>query len=459
MPEFWYEVLFESLVIVILILANSVFALSEMALVSARKSRLQHLLENGDHRAKLVLELTSSPNRFLSTIQFGITLVVILSGAFGGATLAFKLGLVLDPLFESVPLLQGQGENVGLTIVVVAITVGSLVIGELVPKRLALSYPEAIALWIAPPINGLSKLAGPIVHLMSASTDLAFKICGIKLSKQAPVSEEELKILVEEGLHAGVLDKAEKEMVESVLELDQLTVGDLMTPRTSIVWLNVKDPDELSWRKIVASGHSHFPVYENSRDNVLGMVSVKALWANLSLAHRAELRNLLSEPCFVPTGMKAIKLLETFKHHGTHVALVSDEFGGVDGLISLNDVLEAIVGEMPTKDQPKKHQAKLRADGSWLVDAMVEIEEFKEKLAITEDLPDEDQDEYQTVGGFVINRFGRIPEEGDSFVYNDYRFEVVDMDRHRIDKILVIPTGNKASSSEVEAGLPKEQEQ
>jgi putative hemolysin len=366
-------------------------------------------------------------------VQFGITLVAIFSGAFGGVTLAS----IMAKLIEPIPVVGIYSASISLTIVVMGITVASLIFGELVPKRLALTYPDTISMIFAIPLDFLSRLAAPFVDLCSRATDAALHLIGIRSHHSEPtVSDDEVRILIREGLRTGVFKKSEGDMVEGVLDLDELRVGEIMTPRTRIVWLNIDDPDEVNWRKIVASGNSHFPVYQNSRDNVLGTVSVKALWANLSLAQKAELKSLLVEPLFVPTSMSGMKLLETFKQNGVHFALVTDEFGGVDGLVSLNDVLEAVVGEMPSKDQPKKHQIKKIDDASWVVDAMVEIDEFKNTFGFNE-LPDEDADEYQTVGGFVINRFGRIPDEGDALEFKGFRLEVLDMDKHRIDKVLV----------------------
>ncbi|MFZ5806626.1 MAG: hemolysin family protein [Verrucomicrobiota bacterium] len=424
----------EIIVIFLLILANGIFAMAEIALVSARKSRLQKWVKDGDKRAAVALELTASPNRFLSTVQFGITLVGICAGAFGGVTLAKQIADWIRPL----PYVGNYGESIGMTTVVLGITILSIIFGELVPKRIALNYPEKIALVMAKPMDALSRFFSPIVNVLSMVTDAALNLFGVKEKKESPVSEEELKILLSQGFMAGVLQKTEKEMMEGVLDLDRLTVDSIMTPQPNIVWLHANDPDELNWRKIVASGHSYFPVYEGQKENVLGMVSVKALWANLSLANKAEIRAVLTDPFFVPTSMTVIKLLENFKQMGRHVALVTNEFGDVEGLVSLQDVLESIVGEMPSREHVKKHRARQRSDGSWMVDAMLDIDEFKTKLEFKE-LPGEKDGEYQTVGGFIIHQLGKIPEEGDMFEFQGMKFEVLDKDRHKIDKILIMP--------------------
>lgn len=431
MPDIGFDII----IVLLLVLANGLFSMAEMSMVSARKAKLQKLAEEGNLRAKLAYEIACEPNSFLSTGQIGITLIGILAGAFGGATIAEKIRF----LFEPIPWIGRYSESISLFLVVLAITILSIIIGELIPKRLALLHPEPIAIFMARPIQLLSQLAKPFVDMLGWIIEKSFALFGVKTSRENVVSEDEVKMLMQEGVHAGVIQKAEKEMVDGVLDLDTLKVEDLFTSRTRIIWLNVDDPDEVNWRKIVASGHSHFPVYQGNRDLVLGMVSVKSLWANLSLANKADLRTLVNEPTFVPSSMSAIALLETFKKTGKHVALVSDEFGGVEGLVTLNDVLEAIVGELPSKDQPKRYQARLRPDGSWLADAMIDIDELKETIHLDALPSNDDQDEYQTLSGFLMKHFERIPDEGDKFEYGKFLFEVIDMDRHRIDKVLITP--------------------
>ena len=252
-----------------------------------------------------------------------------------------------------------------------------------------------------------------------------------------------MRVLIDEGLSAGIFKKAEKEMVEGVFDLDEQTAGDLMTPRARMIWLSLDDEDEENWRRIAGSGHSHFPVYQETRDNVVGMVSVKSLWANLSLAGRIELRALVTPPLYVPTAMPASKLIEEFKKSGKHIALVVDEFGGLQGLVTLNDVMMAIVGNLPEREQRHEPKAMLRQDGSWLVDAMLDIDETKKSLGIDEDLPGEDINRYSTFGGFILSQLGHIPREGEKFHWDRFDFEVIDMDRQRIDKVLVIARSPK----------------
>jgi putative hemolysin len=433
----------EILIIFVLLLANGVFAMAEIAVVSSRKARLKALAAEGSPNAQAALALAQEPTRFLSTVQIGITLVGIMAGAFGGATLSEKLALWLAqfPAFES------YSKALAMLIVVGSITYFSLIIGELAPKRIALTNPERRAMLLAKPMAFLSKLASPIVWFLTFSTNLILKAFGLGKDVESPPSEEEISHMIEQGTTAGVFHKAERAMVEGVLHLDQLPVTEIMTRRTKIVWLNVTDTDEVNWRKIVASGHSHFPVYEGTRDHVIGMVSVKSLWANAAADVANELRNHLMKPLFVPSSITAVQLLESFKKSGKHLALVTDEFGSIQGLVSLIDVMEAIVGDLPQPGDRRMPDAVQREDGSWLVDGAMLIEDLKRRFVMGP-LPREDSETFETLGGFMVDRFGHIPVVGENFVWNGWRFEIVDMDRHRVDKIMI----SKASPS---ASVPK----
>lgn len=425
-------VLTEIIVIVVLIFANGFLAMSELALVSVQKARFQKLAEKGDARARAALELVESPSRFLSTVQVGITLIGVLAGAFGGATIAE----VISDRLKSVPGIGSYGEAIGVGIVVISITFLSVVIGELVPKRIAMSNPTGIALFIAKPIRRLSLIAGPVVHTLSTVTDWVLRIFGIRADDERPVTKDEVRAIVQQSEEGGELAPVEKELVDRALVLEKLRAADLMTSGARVVWLNLADPEELNWRKIVGSGHSYFPVYDRSRDQVQGIVSVKALWANLALAGKADLRHLLVKPLFVPETTGALKLLEAFKQSRMHVALVTDEFGTVQGLVTMVDVLKELVGEFPAYDERRDTRFVKRADGSWLVDGTLEIEEFRRLLKL-EDAPEEMDADCRTVGGLVLARLQRIPKEGDSFEAFGHRFEVADMDRHRVDKVIV----------------------
>ena len=423
----------ELLILFCLLCANGVFAMAEIAVVSVRKARLKSLAEEGHKRAQITLEIAQQPTRFLSTIQVGITLIGILAGAVGGASLTEQLVPVLQT-FEPI---AAYARTIAVGLVVLGITLASVIIGELIPKRVGLAHPEAVSLILTPAINRFSRLVSPVVSFLTFVTEGLLKLVGFKApAHESPVSEEEVNILIQQGLHAGVFNKTETEMVAGVLELDQLSVTALMTPRPKIVFLNVDDPDEVNWRKIVASGHSYFPVFQSNRDNVIGMVAVKALWAHSAIGLPTGLKNLLVPPLVVPETMNAIQLLEAFKKASKHIALVTDEFGAIQGVVTLIDVLEAIVGDLPSMGSRSSPAAKQREDGSWLIDATLSAEDLKTLLNLDE-LPDEDRADFQTVGGFMVTRLGRIPSAGDYFEFDGWRFEVVDMDRHRVDKVLV----------------------
>ncbi|MDD2763142.1 MAG: hemolysin family protein [Opitutaceae bacterium] len=415
-----------------LLVANGLFAMAEIAIVSARKARLRQLANEGDEGAQAALELGAEPTRFLSTVQVGITLCGILAGAFGGSTVADEVSRWLLRF----PQLAPWADYIAFGGVVGLITFFSIILGELVPKRIALNNPERMARLVAGPLQGMSRVVAPVINLLSAATDLLLKPFGLTRRRETPVSDEEVNILIEQGLQAGVFHKAEKEMVEGVLGLDQLPVTAIMTPRPKIVFLNIGDSEEVNWRKIVASGHSHFPVYQDNRDQVLGMVAVKALWAHSAISVPTSLKNLLTPPLVVPETMNCIQLLEAFKKSSRHTALVADEFGSIQGMVTLIDVLEAIVGDLPAQGRRDQPEARQREDGSWLMDATLAVNELKAVLHLDE-LPQEAEADYQTLGGLVMTQFGRIPAAGDHFTWHGWRFEVVDMDRHRIDKVLV----------------------
>jgi putative hemolysin len=428
------QIAFEVAVILVLLLANGVFAMAEIAVVSSRKARLRQLAEQGNAKARIALELAESPNRFLSTVQIGITLVGIFAGAFGGATLAEEL---VGPIGK-VDFLAPYADKIAFAVVVAVITYFSLVLGELVPKRFGLSNPEGIAMLVARPMNWLSRFAGPVVSFLSISTEGLLRVLGFKQEKEATVTEEEVRTMMQEGVRAGAFNKVETAIVNSALELDQLPVREIMTPRPKVIWLNQDEPHEKIWHKIVVSHHSHFPVYAGNRDNTVGVVSVKAIYANLAAGASVDLKHLMVPPLVVPETQTVLQLVETFRQSGKHVALVADEFGGLVGLVTLNDVMEAIVGEFPTQGERAKPEARKREDGSWLIDAMIEL------TAVEQALPGfrfggGANTEYQTLAGFVVKQLGHVPKEGETFETQGYIFEVLDMDRHRVDKVLVMP--------------------
>jgi len=430
----------EFVIILLLLVANGVFAMSEIAVVSARKVRLRRLAQQGDVRAKAVLDLAESPNRFLSTVQVGITLIGVLAGAFGGATIAEQIGQSL----QRVPPLALYGEAIGIGIVVVVITYLSLILGELVPKRLALAHPERIARLMARPMTRLSVLASPVVKLLGVSTDLVLRLLGAKLDKAPQVTEDEVKGLVEEGVAAGVFSHREPQMVESVLALDRMRVKSIMTPRVKIIWLNCADSHEAIWHKVVVSAHSNLPVYEGNRDNVVGVVSVKSIYANLAAGATVKLCDLMTPPLLVPAAHTVAQLLDSFKSSGRHFALVNDGFGGIVGVVTLVDVLEAIVGDIPSHEERSQPRAHRRTDGSWLIDGLLGMDELATRMTDVTFPRGPDRD-YQTVAGFVLAQLGRVPREGETFEWQGYRVEVIDMDHQRVNKVLAMPLSSTTS--------------
>jgi putative hemolysin len=428
------SLLLELVIIFFLLLANGALSMAEIAVVSSRKSRLRQLAEQGDAGARRALALADNPNTFLATVQVGITLVGVLAAAFGGASLADRL---TGPL-ASLPWLAPYAEEVAFGAVVLVLTYFTLVIGELVPKRIGLANPEGMARRVAGPMRGLSVLCGPLVVLLSRSTDALLAVLGIKPAKEATVTEEDVRLIVREGLRAGVLHAQEPAMIEGVMSFDRRPVRDLMTPRAKIIWINAHDSHEVIWHRIVVSAHSTFPVYEDRRDNVIGLVTVKAIYANLAAGVPINVRDLATPALFVPETLPVNLLLEKFKSTGRHVALATNEFGAVTGLISLHDLLEAIVGDLPSPEDRLKPKALRREDGSWLVDGMLEVETF---LAQVPDFPlhAPAERDYETVGGFIIKQLGHVPVEGESFRHHGFDVEIIDMDGLRVDKVLLLP--------------------
>jgi len=425
----------EILVLVVLILVNGLFAMAEIAVVSARKTRLQQQAQEGNKRAQVALELANAPNQFLATIQIGITLVGIMAGAFGGATIAEELAGML----EQVPLLAPYSEAIGVGIVVLTITYFSLVIGELVPKRLGLNNAERVAARLAPSMRTLSRLASPLVRLLGLSTDLALRLLRVRPEQEAPVSEEEIKLLLQQGTRAGAFEPAEQEMVEHVFRLGDATVEALMTPRLEVVWLDLDDPAEEVRRVVATGGYSRFPVARGDLDHVLGMVYARDLLADGLDGQPFDLEANLRPALYLPETITALEAVEQLRMNHTDAALVIDEYGGFEGLLTVEDILEAIVGDILAPGELVEPEAVQREDGSWLLDGTLPIDEVRDLLGI-DSLPHEGS-QYQTLGGLVMLCLGRIPSAGDHFHCCGWRFEVVDMDRLRVDKVMAISEG------------------
>jgi putative hemolysin len=436
------SVLIELTIILALLIANGVFSMAEIAVVASRKAKLRQLADGGDTGARLALQLAESPNVFLATVQIGITLVGVLAAAFSGASLAEKLAMPLTEIAWLAP----YADKVAFGLVVLVLTYFTLVIGELVPKRIGLSNPEGVAGALASPMHLLSRLGAPIVSILGHSTDVLLALFRIKPESEIKVTEEEVRLLVKEGMSAGIFHAHEPAMIASVMAFDRMPVRDLMTPRAKIIWINANDSHDTIWHRIVVSAHTTFPVYEDRRDNVLGMVTVKAIYANLAAGAPVNVRNLMTPALVVPASLPVSSLLEKFKTTGKHLALITDEFGGIAGLVSLHDIMEAIVGELPTPGDRLKPKAVQREDGSWLVDGMLDVDAFEQ--AVKEfPLPPAAERDYQTFAGFLFKHLDHVPMEGETFRLHGYLVEILDLDGHRVDKVLLIPLKNLPESS------------
>lgn len=443
------SVLTQVLVLALLVLANGVFAMSEFAVISARKTRLQQRSAAGHVGARMALRLAESSDQFLSAIQVGITVIGILAGAVSGASLAKSLALVLGQWGW----LGRYAPSVSLVLVVSAITYVTLVLGELAPKRIALNNPEKIASLLAPPMQLFSFMTRPIVRFLSFSTNAALRLLGVRPSVEPSITEDEIRAMLEQGTVEGVIKEVEQDMVESVFRLNDRLVSALMTPRPDVAWLDLDDPDDELCRKIVESPYSRFPVAESDLENVLGEVRAKDLLVHVLAGKPFDLRAVLRPPLYVPEIMPALAVLESFKQSGTQMALVIDEYGSLQGIVTLTDILEAIVGDIPSFEGQEEPTAVQRADGSWLVDGMLSVDNFKEIFSF-EAMPFEEQGLYQTVAGFVVMQLGQVPSPTDSFQWRGLRFEVLDMDGPRVDKVLVtpLPVGGDASLADTFEG-------
>ena len=419
-------------IILALALFNGVLAMSETAVISARKARLRQASESGDRRATAALELATNPTRFLATIQIGITLIGIFAGAFGQATLARTLATYLT----KVRVLAPYADALAIAIVVLGVTYLSLVIGELVPKRLALNDAERIAGYAARPMKALDTIARPFVWFLSISTDAVLKLLGIKTSGSPDVTPEELEVLIDQGTELGIFEESEQDMLESVLRLDERRVDAFMTPRTQIRWLDLEDAEEELREVLLDAQHSRIPVIEGEPDNVLGVLYAKDLVVRQLRGEPLDVRATLRPVLFVPENMSTLRVLELFKMEGNHIALVTDEYGSVQGMVTDMDILEAIVGAIPAEGEPEEPGIAARDDGTWLVDGMLRVDRLWELLDMEGEM-DNAYRGYQTVSGFVMTELEGIPSEGENFVWHGLRFEVVDMDGRRIDKVLV----------------------
>ncbi|WP_298703538.1 hemolysin family protein [uncultured Veillonella sp.] len=433
----------EILIILLLIVANGIFSMTELAVVNSRKGLLEDSAEKGSIGAQRAIQLSEDPNQMFSTIQIGITLIGIVTGLYSGAALS-------DPLAKSIkeyiPSLAIYADSFSPIIIVSLTTYLSLVIGELVPKRLAYNSPERIAIIMAVPMHYFSVIAKPLVALLSLSTSGLLKLMGVKDKEESPVTEMEINKMLTQGVELGAFEKDEPRLVDNVFRLADLNAGDVMTPRTQLKWLDLNTSEEEIRNILCNSSHYRLPVGVDSLDELKGLIIVADVFASYvkegeGQSLKAIVESSIKEPVMVPESISLMKLLELFRTEGVHETVVLDEYGGFSGLVTLHDIMEKLVGLMPaSEDELKEEENRIikRNDSTWLVDGLISIDEFKEYFDINKELPGEDEDLYKTVGGFFMYLFGRIPKELDRATWEDYTFEVVDMDNVRIDKVMVI---------------------
>jgi putative hemolysin len=436
--------------LLLLILINGLLAMSEIAVVSSRKSRLQKRADDGSPSAKNALKLSNEPSAFLSTIQVGITTVGILCGAIGENALADPLGKWLSDF----PLLQPYANGLALTLVVVVLTYFSVVVGELVPKRLGLLAPEAIAAIIASPMMFFSRVARPLVWLLSSSSSLILRGIGAKPSTEAPVTDDEINVLMEQGAEAGVFHESEQAIVSNVLRLDEQRIAAIMTHRNDIYALDLDAPEEEIRTCLSESPYTRIVVCRDGLEHIAGILRTVDLLKLALAGQKLDIEPYLRPPLYVPEGVTTTHLLESFRKARQQCALIVDEYGEIQGMVTLTDVLASIVGDLPSSDTEEPEEIVRRDENSWLIDGSVTTERFKSALELEDDLPGEDENAYNTLGGLVMYTLGRIPAVADVLEIMGFRFEVVDMDKTRVDKVLVSrlpgpkPGGDEAADAE-----------
>ncbi len=419
-------------IITLLVLLNGFFAMSELAIVSARRARLRSLAESNNSGAQLVLDMGENPSSFLSIVQVGMTLNSVLVGAFSGATLSEQLGIYLN----TIPQLYPHGEGVALFLIVSVVTYLNLVVGELVPKRIGLAYAEPIAIRVAYAMGIFATIAAPVVWLLTRSTNLLLRIMHLHNPPDQKVTEEEIKDIIAEGTESGALKPVEKDMLEGVLRLADRSVRSIMTPRMDVVWLNIDDLPRDHKNIIRASGYSRFPVARGDMEEILGVIHAKDILNASFEGHSLSLKPVMRAPLIVPDTTPVLRLLDQFKQAGQHIAIVVDEYGSVEGIVSITDIIESITGGLPGRGQDATDKPVKRQDGSWLFDGMMPIDEVE---ALTGLKNMRGEGDFQTIAGFMLDRLRHVPVAGDHFQWEGAHFEVVDMDGRRVDKVIVTP--------------------
>lgn len=442
----------ESIVILILLVFNGVFAMTEIALVSARRGRLKQLAEEGSIGARQALKLLENPERFLSSVQIGITLVGVLSGAFGGVALAGHL----EPWIAGFPLLEPHAARIAFGLVVTVITYLSLVVGELVPKGIALRHAEKIAVTMAPPMALLAKAASPLVWVLELSTRILMRLLGGASGIPSGPTREEVQVLVREGIVTGMVDVNESDMVEGVFDLRMVLAEEIMRPKPKVLFLRMDEGPAEIWPRVAESQQTVFPVHEGSRDEINGLVSLRELFVNSASGRNRPLAELLTPAVFVAENQSALSLMETLRDSPLGAALVADEFGTIRGLITLEDLVEEIVGDLRPGEQGHE-SAVLRASGenTWIVDGIMEIDDVIKQLPELEEVVAREREPFQTLAGYIVNVLDRLPAEGETFQAGAFEFEVLDMDRQRIDKVMIRRLPPPAPPGEENGGEPE----
>lgn len=432
----------EIFILVGLILLNGLFTMSEIALVSARKSRLETMAEKGDKKAGAALRLSNNPEIFLSAAQIGITLIAILTGVYSGE----KFSKDLQPVLEKIAFVRPYAETLSTTLIVILVTFLSIVFGELIPKRIGLLNAERIAKLVAPIMHGFARFTYPIVWLLNKTSNLFFTIFNIRRTKDETVTEEEIKAIISEGTESGTIEEEEREMITRIFHLGDRNITSLMTHRSDIIWFDVNDNEEMIREKILQEPHSIYPICDGEIDNIKGMVSIKDLYI---IDDFTLFKDIVQPAMFVPENNTAYQVMEKFKETKSHSCFIVDEYGSLQGMITLNDILEAIVGDIP-QTGVEDYEIIEREDGSYLVDAQIPFYDFLSRFGKA-DWASEEEYSFDTLAGCVLHELERIPKTGDKLKWRGFDIEVMDMDGHRIDKVMVIP------SAEIRDGMEEEE--
>ena len=421
----------EIIIIIILIILTGYLSMAELAVVSVRKAKMQKYIEEGNKKAEIVLKLLDDPNEFLSTVQIGISLIGVLTGAFGGVTLA-------EPLAKLIPFIP-YNNLISVILVVIITTYLTLVIGEIVPKVIALNDPEKVSLKVAKSMVILSKICKPISFVLAKSSRFVLWLMRIEDRSDDIVTEEEIELMIKEGREDGTIEQEEEDIIKRVFKLDDQKVESIMTPRNEIIWINLEDERDINKVKIIESKRSIFPIASGELDDFIGVVQAKDILSAMFNDDKFDIEKIVKEPIVVSEHLETLELLKEFKENQeyVHMSLVVDEFGSVEGLITLNDLLEGIVGDIPGIDEEAEPQAIQRKDGTWLIDGRYPIDRFKELFNIKDQLPDEEEDNFTTLAGFILSLSGKIPDEEDKYECGRFTFEIIDIDGHQIDKVLV----------------------